>query len=115
MVERAPGIECGMLVGNVDHLHVFADGHRSVGLGDMKRPSDPELPDLARTAADNLDAVEPNRTRVRSNLAIQDIEAGRFTCPVRTDQCNDLPALHFEAYIGDGVDTAIGFCNPRDE
>src|SRR3978361_722233 len=83
------------------HLYVFDDAHRMKGRRDLKRASDPKPPDIARLLADDVFAIEQNVARVRTQLPVDHIEAGRLSGAVRTDQREKFAARKVERDIVD--------------
>ena len=72
------------------HLHVLDHGQRGKGLGDLESTAHAELPDLARLATDQLLAIQPDRTLVGLELAVDHVEGRRFARAIGANQREQL-------------------------
>ena len=72
------------------HLHVFHDGQRGKGFGNLKGAAHAESPDLARRFADQLMAVQQDRAAISAQLPVDHVEGGGLAGAVGPDQCQQL-------------------------
>jgi hypothetical protein len=101
-------------VGDQRHLHVLGDGHRAEGGGDLEGAGDAAAADFARRQPGDVAVREADRSAVRLELAVDDVEAGRFAGAVGADQGQKLAARHREAHVIDGANGAEAFAQRGD-
>src|SRR5215471_14108566 len=90
-------------VRNQRHLHVLDDRHRIECGGDLEGPSDALPPDHPRCEPGDILSLKNNLARIRLQLTIDHVEAGRLAGPVRTDHGENLTFADLE---GDVIDRA---------
>src|SRR5947209_3586482 len=96
---RAPGVERALGMRDQRHLHIFDHRHRMERRRDLEGAADAEPPNVARLLADDVFAVEQDFTGVGAELAVDDVEAGRFAGTVRAEQRKQLAAREIERHV----------------
>jgi hypothetical protein len=67
----------------------------------LKRPADPQTTDPIAAAARDVRATEEYTPRRRSRQPGQDIKQAGFTRPIRTDERDDITAVHGATHLGE--------------
>jgi hypothetical protein len=83
------------------HLHILGDGHRAEGGGDLKRAGDAAAANFARRQSGDVATVETDRSGIGRQLAIDRVEAGRFSRTVGADQRQKFAAPYRKADVVD--------------
>jgi hypothetical protein len=106
---RTPEMKRFARVRDQGHLHVLDHGHRAEGRRHLEGAADTEPPDLARRQAGNVFALAQYLAAIGRQLAVDHVEAGRFSGAVRADHGEEFALADLEADIANGVHAAEGF------
>src|SRR5271165_5015589 len=87
------------MVAGERELHIFSDRHGAEGRRDLERAADAEPPDLARRQGNDAAAGKADIPVVGPHLSVDDVEAGRLTRAVGTDQREEFALADIEADI----------------
>ena len=93
------------------HHHVLEDGELLEGRGQLERTPDAEARMRLRRDLGHVVAVEEDPSSTRLEVAGEAIEEGRFACPVRPDQADDLALADLEAGVRDRKEAAEGLAD----
>src|SRR5260370_26413593 len=74
--------------------------------GNLDGTADATTPEIARTFAGDLVAIEKNRAGAGFQLAVEHVEAGRLASAVRADQRQQLARVQVEGNVVDRLDAA---------
>ena len=87
-------------------MHIFKHGHAGEDVGDLKGTADPLADDPVGRQPRNPFAVEEHFTCVRLQQPGHHIEQGRFSGPVRPDDCVNLTFSYREIYLPERPETS---------
>src|SRR5262249_48388675 len=90
-------------------LCLFSEtGPRAKGGRDLKGPAAPEPPYFTRRESGNVAPAEQDLSRIRRELPIDHVEAGRFSRAIRTDHGEKLTSSDLEADVVNRADATEG-------
>src|SRR5690349_19503105 len=93
---------------------VLEDRHVAELVRDLPRLREAEVDNLERREPVDAVLAQPNRAAIGAVKACDDVEEGRLSCPIRTDQARDGLSSDREGAIVHGADATKGLSNPRD-
>src|SRR5947209_10721909 len=96
---RTPGVERALGMRDQRHLYVLDYRHRMEGRRNLEGASDAKPPDVPRLLADDVFAVEQDFAGVGAELAVDHVEAGRFSRAVGAEQRQQLAAREIEGHV----------------